>query len=328
MSEREGTGSKSTGRRLKASTASKRTITDSDYEEPGPPPKRRKAADNPNLAIEEVQAETVHNTLGHFRNRNIHEGVATRFEEVAGQVGSLGTRLPQVLAALNAGTAVGDQADLGQPILQEITMFGGNGGNGGNGFDRGIGGDGGVGEGPRLQIENFSGTQIIIRYMEGGGQVNPGIGRIGEGLANIRDGVAEVGGQMRSLINDLLRRFKTQLMAHIPRGVSDDLFHVMDPVGGPIAVSLRYCHDYATLDDILKGYLRRLPRAGGRYVERGDYGIVSENGSFMEPVKFAQTVKAGMLLEISILQRQLFTGNHDRKRVVQVYHLREKLSDG
>jgi hypothetical protein len=32
---------------------------------------------------------------------------------------------------------------------------------------------------------------------------------------------------------------------------------------------------------------------------------VSEDGSFIVPVKFAQTIKAGILLEISILQRQV-----------------------
>ncbi|KAJ7478643.1 hypothetical protein B0H11DRAFT_2194236 [Mycena galericulata] len=55
-----------------------------------------------------------------------------------------------------------------------------------------------------------------------------------------------------------------------------------------------------TLHDILNGYLRCRPQAGGRYVERGDYSIVSEDDSPIVPVKFAQDVKAGMLLEMSI----------------------------
>lgn len=67
---------------------------------------------------------------------------------------------------------------------------------------------------------------------------------------NVRDGVAEVGGEV-SLWIDLLRGLETQLaqvalavISHVPRGVSDHLFWVMDPVGGYIPVSLRYCHDY------------------------------------------------------------------------------------
>jgi hypothetical protein len=62
-------------------------------------------------------------------------------------------------------------------------------------------------------------------------------------------------------MDDLLRRLGTQLMASIrwvPRGVSDDLLHVMDPVGDSITVSLRYCHDYAVspnaVDDSWQGF--------------------------------------------------------------------------
>ncbi|KAJ7888921.1 hypothetical protein B0H14DRAFT_2692724 [Mycena olivaceomarginata] len=303
MSEKGGTGPKSTGPRLhKASTQAKRPVPDSDYEEPtGSSSGHRKAADEPTLAAGGVQADRDSYTPGNVRNRDIHEGVGTvphRVEKVASQVGSLGTRLPQVLAALTGGTAVVHQADLTQPVLQEITMFGGNG----------IGGDGGIGEGARILIDNFSGTQIIIRYSEVGGQVNPGIGRIGEGLATIRDGIIEVGGQIGRFMDDLLRRLGTQLMANIrrvPRGVSDDLFYVIDPVGGYISVPLQYCCDYRTLEDLLKIYLRHRPQAGAHYVERGDYGIVSEDGSFIIPMKFTQTVKSGMLLEMSILQRQV-----------------------
>ncbi|KAJ7873529.1 hypothetical protein B0H14DRAFT_3860069 [Mycena olivaceomarginata] len=313
MSEREGTGSQPTRRQLDiASNESQRAITDSDYEEPtGPSPKRRQAADKPRLGIEEVQVEKHRSTLGNARNRGIHEGATT----IPHGIEEVGTHLPQLLAALTASTTVGDPAGLGQPILQEITMFGA----------AALAGTAGDGEGARILIDNFSGTQIIIRYMEVGGQVNPGIDRIGEGLVNIRDGIAEVGGQIRSFMNDLLRRLETQLMAvitHVSRGVSDDLFYVIDPVGGSIPVPLQYCRDYWTLDNILKAYLQCLPQAGGPCIERGDYSVVSEDGTFIVPVKFAQRVKAGIVLEL------WFTGDQDWKRVVQVYHLREKLSDG
>ncbi|KAJ7434786.1 hypothetical protein B0H11DRAFT_2295953 [Mycena galericulata] len=117
-------------------------------------------------------------------------------------------------------------------------------------------------------------------------------------------GVAEAGGQFQSW----LRRLATQLLAatiHVPRGVYDPVFFVMDPVGKPISVSLQNCRDYQTPDDILKGYLRRLPQSGGRYIERGDYSIVSEDANFVVRKEFAETVKAYMLLEIRILQRQV-----------------------
>lgn len=152
MSERVGTGSRSIGRPLgKASTESQRAIIDSSYEEPtGPSPKCCKAADKPKLVVAEVQAENDRNTMGNLRNPDIHEGAMTvphRVKKVAGQVGSLGTRLSQVLAPLTASPMVGDQAHLAQAIVQgttQITMYGGTGGNGGNGLNRGIGGGGAV----------------------------------------------------------------------------------------------------------------------------------------------------------------------------------------
>ncbi|KAJ7898043.1 hypothetical protein B0H13DRAFT_1884435 [Mycena leptocephala] len=139
LSDKGSTGSKSTGGRLgKAGTGSKRTMTDSDSEEPtAPSPKRRnlQAIDEPKLVIEEVQAEKDRNSLRNDRHRDVYEGVATvqhRIEEVAGQA-------------------------------TQVTMVGGTGGNGGDGG--GIGGGGGVGEGPRL-IENFFG-QLCVHSSEG-----------------------------------------------------------------------------------------------------------------------------------------------------------------
>ncbi|KAJ7676405.1 hypothetical protein B0H14DRAFT_3684579 [Mycena olivaceomarginata] len=129
------------GRDKSASTESKRAmpVIDSDYEEPSSPsPKTRKGAGKPKLGIGEVQAESVHNTLGNFQNRDIREDVATVLHRVE--------ETRQILAAC---TAVGDQADLGQPNCQEIRMYGGTGGNGGNAGSLGMGGGGGVGEGGR-----------------------------------------------------------------------------------------------------------------------------------------------------------------------------------
>ncbi|KAJ7509499.1 hypothetical protein B0H11DRAFT_2269946, partial [Mycena galericulata] len=209
-------------------------------------------------------------TLGNVRNRDTHEGLASvPHRGNAGQVARPGTPLTQVLAAsLAAGTSVDDV-----PASITQIIVGGNGGNGGNGAGRGIGGIGGVGQGPSFQIDKFCGTQIIILGLEAGGQINQEFDRI--------------------------------LQLPIPRGVSDHLFWVMDPVGGYIPVSLRYCHNYQDLDKHIKTSLSCSRRAGASYVKRGDYSIVSEDGSFIVPVEFAQTVKAYMLFEISILQRQV-----------------------
>ncbi|KAJ6574498.1 hypothetical protein B0H19DRAFT_1341854 [Mycena capillaripes] len=217
MSERAGTGSKSTGLRVdKASTQSKR----------------------PN-----------HNTLGIVRNRNISEDVTT--------VSHRDEDIRQILDSILATYVVGDRA-------QKIKMYGGYGGDGGNGVNFGIGGNGGIGEGPRILIDTFSGIQIILDS-------------------------SKANRQIIQKLDDILRLLG--VASDVPHGFSDDLFWVMDPAGGYIPVSLWYCHDYA--------------RAGGSYVERGEYRVVSKDGNFIVPGKFAQTVKAGMLLEISILKRQI-----------------------
>ncbi|KAF7343500.1 ARID domain-containing protein [Mycena sanguinolenta] len=207
-------------------------------------------------------------------------------------------------------TAVHHEAAFVQRILQgaiPITMYGGIGGNGGNGTGHGRGGAGGVGGAPRL-IENFSG-QVIIQYSGDDGQVNPGIGRIMEGMATIRDGVAEVCEQIQLFVEAWLRKLQTQLLAvsnHVPRGVSDHDFRVIDPVGSSFSVTLAYCRDYSILHDILTSYLRH--RTGGRYIERGEYNLMTDGGGFIMPETFAQTIKAGITLEISI-QRRVQTRN-------------------
>ncbi|KAJ7879146.1 hypothetical protein B0H13DRAFT_961240 [Mycena leptocephala] len=92
----------------------------------------------------------------------------------------------------------------------------------------------------------------------------------------------------------------------IPRGVSDDIFCVIDPVGGNIPISLRYCRVYDDLDRIIKAHLpiHRL-EAGSRYVHRGDYSIVSCEGCIISPMEFPGTVRAGLQVEMSILKRQV-----------------------
>jgi hypothetical protein len=42
--------------------------------------------------------------------------------------------------------------------------------------------------------------------------------------------------------------------------------------------------------------------AGARYVERGDYSIVSPQGDIIGPKDFVATLRIGMNLEISIIQ--------------------------
>ncbi|KAJ6473726.1 hypothetical protein C8R45DRAFT_1217462 [Mycena sanguinolenta] len=94
----------------------------------------------------------------------------------------------------------------------------------------------------------------------------------------------------------------------IPRGIHDHIFWVIDPVGGSIPISLRYCQTYVELDRILKACLAGRPDAGTHYVMRGEYGVVLEDGEFLTPWKFTKKVGAGIRLEMSIFKRQVQEG--------------------
>ncbi|KAJ6477503.1 hypothetical protein C8R45DRAFT_362425 [Mycena sanguinolenta] len=175
--------------------------------------------------------------------------------------------LTQILvpSSSDTSTAISTKAAFVQDIFQgttQITMYGGTGGDGGGGAGGGVGGVGGVGQGPRL-IEHFSG-QVIVQYagaagqIDPGRQVNPGIGRIVAGVANIRDGVVEVCAQIQDFVKEWLRQLRrTQAVnSHVPRGVYDHLFWVIDPVGLGIPFPVEYCPDVSTLQEILALYMR------------------------------------------------------------------------
>jgi hypothetical protein len=63
------------------------------------------------------------------------------------------------------------------------------------------------------------------------------------------------------------------------------------------------------LERILKACLAGRPGAGTRYVERGEYGVVFndgfKDGGFITPVNFTEKVEAGIQLEVSILERRV-----------------------
>ncbi|KAJ6487057.1 hypothetical protein C8R45DRAFT_1098292 [Mycena sanguinolenta] len=249
----------------------KRVIPDTGYDEPGESPtKRRKVVDEPTLSV--------------------------------GQ--DIGRRVP-----LTTRTAISTETAFVQDIFQgttQITMYGGTGGDGGGGARGGVGGVGGVGQGPRL-IEHFSG-QVIVQYagadgrIDPGRQVNPGIGRIVAGVANIRDGIVEVCAQIQDFVKEwwLRQLRRTQAVnSHVPRGVYDHLFWVIDPVGLGIPFPVEYCPDVSTLQDILAFYVRKRP--GYREMRPiSDYRLVAEDGNF---ISFnSDQLNPGVVLEISICE--------------------------
>ncbi|KAJ7823448.1 hypothetical protein B0H13DRAFT_2681444 [Mycena leptocephala] len=87
------------------------------------------------------------------------------------------------------------------------------------------------------------------------------------------------------------------------RNIPDPVFFIMDPLGRPITVQLSHCSSFHDLDRILKAYLSTCPDAGSQYVNRGDYNIVSTEGTIVPRSNFRRAVGAWMKFEMSIIKR-------------------------
>ncbi|KAJ7832667.1 hypothetical protein B0H14DRAFT_1173216 [Mycena olivaceomarginata] len=89
----------------------------------------------------------------------------------------------------------------------------------------------------------------------------------------------------------------------LPRNISDPFFYVRNPLGERIPIPLSAYHIFDDLDRILRAYCHR-PETGSRYVERGDYSIVSPDGAIIPRLRLRREVKAGIEFDMSIIQRK------------------------
>jgi hypothetical protein len=76
-------------------------------------------------------------------------------------------------------------------------------------------------------------------------------------------------------------------------------------------------------DHIIKGYFKNRP--GSRYIERGAYLLlhVENNGQIrtIKPLQLANTVKAGMTLEMGIVLRRETTFHHHKAKCPRCDHI-------
>ncbi|KAJ6494973.1 hypothetical protein DFH09DRAFT_1337510 [Mycena vulgaris] len=128
---------------------------------------------------------------------------------------------------------------------------------------------------------------------------------VGSQVQLIGSQVLHVGERVDYFGDRLVAYHEAVLRLPIAHGVVDDIFCVVDPIGGNIPISLRYCHAYTDLDRLIKAHLLHRPEAGACYIQRGDYNIVSSEGSTISPVEFTETVRAGMQVEMSIIKRRI-----------------------
>ncbi|KAJ7117212.1 hypothetical protein C8R43DRAFT_108534 [Mycena crocata] len=165
---------------------------------------------------------------------------------------------------------------------------------------------------PLGSIRTLMLTLNLIASQGIGAQLNGAIlqlEQIGPQVQNVGSEVTAVGDKIANRVNlygdRLAAVHEAILKLPISRGVTDDILIVVDPIGGNIPISLRYCHVYADVDRIIKAHLLHRPEAGGRYIERGDYHIVSgEEATTILPVEFARKIKPGMQVEMSIIKRR------------------------
>ncbi|KAJ7127903.1 hypothetical protein C8R44DRAFT_733308 [Mycena epipterygia] len=89
-----------------------------------------------------------------------------------------------------------------------------------------------------------------------------------------------------------------------PHDILDSVFFVLDPLGRPISIQLSHCDGFIDLDRILRAYLFNRPDAGSRYVERGDYSIVSTAGIIILRLQLRGELRAGIQFDMSIIKRK------------------------
>ncbi|KAJ7642552.1 hypothetical protein B0H17DRAFT_1105000 [Mycena rosella] len=141
-------------------------------------------------------------------------------------------------------------------------------------------------------LERRTALTLVVELINSGA-----LRAIQDRIDKVRVGVSGIAHQMLVQHEQLVA-----VIDHVPHGVAEAMFTVISPTGIAIPISVTYCGSYQVLDGLLKMYMRNRKEAGGDYVERGDYNVVSQ-GVVIRPPQFTGTLKAGMRLEMSILQR-------------------------
>ncbi|KAJ6545736.1 hypothetical protein B0H19DRAFT_287208 [Mycena capillaripes] len=151
-------------------------------------------------------------------------------------------------------------------------------------------------------IEHRTALNLILEFINSGAllalpdRIDKGVGSLSQQLAashaQIEAEIAANSGVLLALpdhidrgivgLSQQLAACRAEILAEImvtvgqiPRGVYEAMFVVISPTGISIPISVTLCVSYEVLDKILTTYLRNRREAGGHYVERGDYSIVS-----------------------------------------------------
>ncbi|KAJ7167569.1 hypothetical protein C8R46DRAFT_1218505 [Mycena filopes] len=170
-------------------------------------------------------------------------------------------------------------------------------------------------------IERRTALSVLVGLMNSGA-LEAVRDRVSEVAEAVSGQIEAVGGQVASVSaevgagNALIQRvhenvaqqfelYQKQILAvitHVPHGLAEETFVVLSPIGVPIPISVVYCTSFEVLDLLLKTYLCGKREAGSRYVDRGDYSLISANGEVSPPSQVIETIKGSVCFEMSIIK--------------------------
>ncbi|KAJ7477527.1 hypothetical protein FB451DRAFT_1242670 [Mycena latifolia] len=181
----------------------------------------------------------------------------------------------------------------------------------------------------RAALRDLLGPKIIIQLHDVGeqvGRVGSQVHYLGSRVENVEAQVQSVGNEVGTLgvlmntflstevsrMGSAIRQVGTDVQA-VQQAIhkisphcviSDPFFYIRNPLGERIPIPLSHYRIFDDLDLVLRAYLCNRPDAGGIYVERGDYSIVSADGAVIPRLRLRGGLRAGIEFDMSIIKRK------------------------
>ncbi|KAF7352469.1 hypothetical protein MVEN_01211800 [Mycena venus] len=147
-------------------------------------------------------------------------------------------------------------------------------------------------------IERRSALGVLVGLINSGAvaAVQDRVDQVDEHIRHAQEGVIGLSMQLAAYQEQIV-----SVMTQIPRGVSEEMFLVLSPIGEPIPISTLYCTSSKVLDEILNTYMRGQMETGGVYVEKGYYFFVGHDGEVIAQSQLIRAARAGVRLEMGII---------------------------
>ncbi|KAJ7086568.1 hypothetical protein C8R44DRAFT_37144 [Mycena epipterygia] len=114
------------------------------------------------------------------------------------------------------------------------------------------------------------------------------------------DEISRMGSEIRQ-VGTNVQAFQQAIHKILPPDISDPYFYIRNPIGEHIPILLSAYRIFDDLDRILKASCNHAD-VGSRYVEAGDYSIVSSDGVIVPRLRLRGEVRTGIVFDMSIIQ--------------------------